>query len=149
MLSTGLCCEALSQSEARWCGHLQCQMLNIRLFLIIIVCLLNSHLRKDANIYNNIVLTTRWSAGIHFKNHFHSNSNSRYIRAIPLPLGGKYKTLPYTNPATEIRGKTNLFYSSHGLTRIVLDSDFSGCLDSDSCGNPAWNVPNPVVCDLT
>ena len=74
-------------------------MLNIRLFPKIVVCLLNSHLRKDANIYNNIVLLGGRLVGIHSKNHFQSTGNSRDIRAIPLPLGDKYKTLPYTNPA--------------------------------------------------
>ena len=36
-------------------------MLNIRhVFLKIIVCPLNSHSRKDANFYNNIVLLGGW-----------------------------------------------------------------------------------------
>ena len=59
-LSAGLCCEALSQSGARWRRHLWCRMLFIRCaFLKNFLkefAPLNSHLRKDPNFCNNIAL---------------------------------------------------------------------------------------------
>ena len=73
-------------------------------------------MREDENFYNSII---RWSFSPHIKNSFHSTSNSRDVRAFPLPLGGKYKTLPYTerHPPQKLEEKhTFLFIAwSHNI----------------------------------